>query len=166
MRDPRVNPRVGDRVGTPSSIRRVVWISPSGVSISYRKAPGEKRTRSIWLGEWRSWAKNAEVLHVAYNIADISAAVEGELRKCEGAKNLAGVVVEVHSTDDAAGDLVEVFMEAAKVGYPAALRLVRAISKFYACEGICCHENCHFTKRKLWPLLAAFYGEIRDGGGE
>lgn len=65
--DPLINPKLGDVVGTCSSIREVQWAGYDAGSgdaqVDYKKRGG-KRTVTCWLRTWREWAKNAEVLHV------------------------------------------------------------------------------------------------------
>ncbi len=64
MRDPRLNPAVGDVLRKGKTERRVTSIAACGPAFMVIYARNQKLDGGAWLFTWRKWAKDAEVLRV------------------------------------------------------------------------------------------------------
>jgi len=71
-RDPRTNPKAGDVLRGPKTVRKCNWIldyehlSFTSWSLQAYQKPGCQGTvYGVPVEAWRKWAKNAEVIHAA-----------------------------------------------------------------------------------------------------
>lgn len=60
-RDPRVDPKAGDRIAKGKLTRRVTEVQRSEIWYLNRNDGLNK----CWISTWREWARKAEVLHAA-----------------------------------------------------------------------------------------------------